>query len=72
MYVNGIEVFSETVDTFLPISNINGIDKATLGAVNREGKVIILQEEVLMKSVYLIKQLVIRKFQLFPCQIHFS
>lgn len=38
MYVNGIEVFSETVDTFLPISNINGIDKATLGAVNREGK----------------------------------
>lgn len=38
MYVNGMEVFSETVDTFLPISNINGIDKATLGAVNREGK----------------------------------
>lgn len=38
MYVNGIEVFSETVNTFLPISNINGIDKATLGAVNREGK----------------------------------
>ena len=38
MYVNGIEVFSETVDTFLPISNINGIDKATLGSVNREGK----------------------------------
>ena len=38
MYVNGIEVFSETVDTFLPISNINGIDKATLGAVNRESK----------------------------------
>ena len=25
-----------------------------------------------MKSVYLIKQLVIRKFQLFPCQIHFQ
>ena len=38
MYVNGIEVFSETVDTFLPISNINGIDRATLGSVNREGK----------------------------------
>ena len=31
-------MFSETVDTFLPISNINGIDKATLGSVNREGK----------------------------------
>ncbi|MGT2911702.1 sialidase domain-containing protein [Streptococcus cameli] len=38
MFVNGIEVFKEKVDNFLPISNIEGQNNVTLGGVNREGK----------------------------------
>lgn len=38
LYANGSKVVEEKVDNFLPITEITGLDKATLGAVIREGK----------------------------------
>ncbi|HFI0422639.1 TPA: sialidase domain-containing protein [Streptococcus suis] len=38
LFVNGTKVLSETVENFLPITSIEGIDNVSVGGVNREGK----------------------------------
>lgn len=38
LYANGTKVLEEQVDDFLPITGIQGIDNAKIGAVTREGK----------------------------------
>lgn len=45
MYVNGTKVFSEQVDRFLPLTNIEGRNKVSLGSVIREG-----QDDYVMKG----------------------
>ncbi len=38
VYVNGTKIISETVNNFLPISGIGGLDNVSVGSVNREGR----------------------------------
>lgn len=38
VYVNGTKIISETVDQFLAIGNIEGLDNVRVGGVNREGQ----------------------------------
>ncbi|CYU19816.1 TPA: exo-alpha-sialidase [Streptococcus suis] len=38
LFVNGTKIFSETVENFLPITSIEGIDNVSIGGINREGK----------------------------------